>query len=212
MGDILQLAGPAETVGSSGNLSLATVAEILVYMKKTSGADDALLQTLLDSVAVAAFGFMQGRFLKRSSTPFDVVFTPRGEGDVIWLTQWPIGTVTSVQTGGMDQNGQFNPDHTYEATEWYSDVKAGRIYGSFPAGTKHSVRVVWTGGYAAVPQDAKEAAMMWAAVKYQRANDARWDQTSMQSATQGYSYGEEMPRFSQDIFAKYRSFGRWGPS
>ena len=204
----IALAGPAESVGSSGTLTLATIQEASAYMEKAldGGAFDAQLQVLIDGVSMQAYSLMGGRFLKRPATPFDFVFTPKGNGFTIWLPQWPIGTITSVQIGQIISDGTFSPSATLAAGEWYSEKSNGRIYGSFPAGSMHSVRVVWTGGYAAVPQDAKDACLQWVGVKLSRIRAARWDHTSMQKSDQGASYREqECPQQSFETFLRYKS-------
>jgi hypothetical protein len=205
--DSIAIAGPAETVGSSGTLTLVTVAEANAYLEKPAdaGAQDALLQILIDGVSFSAFALMGGRFLKRPSTPFDVVFTPRGDGSAIWLPQWPIGTISSIQLGNIASDQTFNPTTTLIATDWYSEPRSGRVYGSFPLNVLHSVRVVWTGGYTAIPQDAKDAALQWVGVKLSRIRAARWDQSAMQKADQGASYLDECPKSALDTFLRYKS-------
>lgn len=204
----IQIAGPAETTGSSGTLTLLTLSEAYAYLEKTAdgGAQDALVQTLIDGVSQNAFALMGGRFLKRPTTPFDVVFTPAGDGMVLWLPQWPIGTVTSVQLGKITSDTTFSPDVTLQASEWYSEPRAGRIYGSFPL-VMHSVRVVWTGGYTAVPADAKDAAAQWVGTKLSRIRSGRWDHTSMQAADQGFTFSDELPKSALDVFLRYKAEG-----
>ena len=202
----VQIAGPAETVGAAGTLTLATLAETLAYLEQTSdsgGPFDLLVQSLIDSVSVAAFGIMGGRFLKRPATAFDFAFTPLGSLDALFLHQFPVGTITSIDYGYMSQDGTFSAQQTPQATEWYADRRSGRIYATLPWG-KHSVRIVWTGGYVTVPQDAKEALFQWVGVKLARIKTARWDATSMQGANEARTFREqEIPVFSRDVFAKY---------
>ena len=204
--DRLQLSGPAETVGASGTLTLATLAETQAYLETPSdsgGAFDLLVQSLIDSVSVSAFGIMGGRFLKRPATSFDVVFTPVGDLEVLFLHQYPIGSISSIQLGYMSQDGTFSATQNLTGTDWYSDARSGRIYASLPTG-RHSVRVVWTGGYVTVPQDAKEALFQWVGVKLRNVRLSSWGALSIQSENEARAYSvEEIPGFARGIFGKY---------
>ena len=203
----LQLAGPAETVGPSGTLSLVTLAEALAYLEKPSDAGgpfDQLIQMLADSASVDAFGQMGGRFLKLGSDNFDFVMTPELDG-VIHLHQFPIANIALVEFGAMTADGVWAPSGSpLTTTSYYADKRSGRLYGNvtFPT-SLHSVRVRWTGGFSPVPTDAKEAALQWVGVKRSRQKQGRWDVLSMQGATEGYSFSSELPASAAAVFQKY---------
>jgi len=200
----LQLAGPAESVGAAGTLTLATLAEAQAYIEKPSdsgGAFDLLMQTLIDSASQGAFGLMGGRYLKRPATAFDFVLSPDSE-EVIWLHQYPIGTISAIQIGRLTANGVWESSYSLLATDWYADSRSGRIYGSWPD-AKHSVRVTWTGGYETVPADAKEALIQWVGVKLNRLRKARWDMRTVQDATSGATFENELPQSAAVVFSKY---------
>lgn len=202
----LQLAGPAESVGAAGTLTLASLAETQAYIEKpgdSGGPFDILCQTLIDSASTGAFGLMGGRYLLRPATAFDFVLSPDSP-EVIWLHQYPIGTITTVQFGRITGNGVWESTQTLLASEYYADSRSGRIYSfsGWPE-AKHSVRVTWTGGFVAVPTDAKEGAMQWVGVKLNRLRKARWDIRTMQDATSGFTFENELPQSAALVFAKY---------
>lgn len=205
MNRTLQLDGPAETTGASGTLNFVSLAEVLVYIEQQSdsgGAFDTLLQKLIDSVCVSAFGLMNGRFLKRPTTEFDYVFTPEND-DVLFLPQYPVGTVSVVELGYMSANGIWTASQTVAAEDFYVESVTGRIYGSWPR-VRHSVRIKWPGGYTAAPEDAKEAAAKWVGVKLQRSRVARWDVTSQtKGGTDSATYTAELPPEVAAIWSKY---------
>lgn len=201
----LRLAGPPETIGASGTLSLVTLAEALAYLNKPSdsgGPFDVLIQMFIDSVSTGAFGIMGGRFLKQPADFFDFVFTPESDR-VILLHQFPIVSISQIEHGHMTANGVWSSSGTIATTDYYADNRNGRIYGSWPDGILHSIRVRWQAGYATVPADAKEAALMWVGVKRSRQINGRWDVLAQQGPTEGYSFGAELPAASANIFAKY---------
>ena len=202
-GGRLQLAGPAETVGAAGTLTLVTVAEVQAYIEKPAeAAFDLLLQTLIDSASTGAFGLMGGRFLKRPATEFDFVLSPETE-EVVFLHQFPVGAVSLLEAGSMTANGVWTASHTFATTEYYVDARSGRLYASWPS-DRHSIRVRWSGGYAtAAPPDAKEALMQWVAVKLQRLRKGRWDVRSMSGPTESYSFDNELPQSAAVVFSKY---------
>lgn len=205
----LQLDGPAETTGAGGTLNFVSLAEVLVYLEQQSdsgGSFDTLVQKLIDSVSVSAFGLMNGRFLVRPSTEFDFVFTPEQE-DVIFLPQYPVGTVSVVELGYMSANGTWSSSESVAVENYYVESLTGRIYGSWPV-QRHSVRIKWPGGYTAAPEDAKEAAAKWVGVKLQRARVARWDVTSQtKGGTESATYTAELPPDVAAIWAKYATPG-----
>ena len=202
----LQLAGPAESVGAAGTLTLCSLAEFQAYIEKpgdSGGAFDILCQTLIDSASHGAFGLMGGRYLKRPATSFDFVLSPDSP-EVLWLNQYPIGTISSIQLGRLTGNGVWESSQSLLATEYYADPRSGRVYSfsGWPE-SKHSVRVVWTGGFDTVPADAKEALIQWAGVKLNRLRKGRWDIRTMQDATTGFTFENELPQSSAGVFAKY---------
>ena len=198
----LQLAGPAETVGAAGTLTLVTVAEVQAYIEKPAeAAFDALLQILIDSACTGAFGIMGGRFLKRPATAFDFVLTPETE-EVLFLPQYPIGTVSAVEAGYMSANNVWTATHVFASTDYYAESRSGRLYSQWPS-DRHSVRVTWTGGHVTPPSDAKDAVMQWVGVKLQRLRKARWDVRSMSGPTESYSFEDELPQSAASILAKY---------
>jgi len=206
----VQIAGPAESTGPTGTLSLASIAEFQAYIEKpgdAGGPFDTLCQLVLDSACVGAFSLMGGRFLKRPAAEFEFAMTPEAE-DRIFLHQWPVGTVSALEAGGFTANGVWQASYVYTAQEWYADMRSGRLYGTwpwgiFPPSLHHAVRVRWTGGFTTVPADAKEAVMQWAGVKLNRTRKARWDVTSSQGPTEGYTFSGELPDFAAATFAKY---------
>ena len=201
----LQLAGPPETTGASGTLTLVSLAEQLAYLEKPSdsgGPFDVLIQMLIDSASVGAFAKMGGRFLKLPVDNFDFVFTPE-IGGVIHLHQYPIATIALVEIGSMTADQVWSPVGAALGTNsYYADKRSGRLYGDWPT-SLHSVRVRWTAGYSSVPVDAKEALMQWVGVKRSRQKQGRWDVLSIQGATEGYSFAGEIPASADAVFAKY---------
>lgn len=209
--DKIQLSGPAETTGASGTLTLVSLAEVLAYLEVTSdaGAQDALIQTLIDSVCQHAFSLMGGRFLKRPATEFNYVFTPSGRGESVLLHQTPVGTISVCETGHFDSSGTWTAYETI--SDYYLDARAGALYrgniwgsfGGWPT-AKYSVRVSWPGGFTSVPADAKEAVCQWVGTKLQRLRRSRWDVTSLTSAAEAATYATELPQMAAEIFEKYK--------
>lgn len=200
----LRLTGPAESYGSSGTLSLVSVAEVLAHMEQTgdAGSFDALIQSYIDAVSAAAYGRMHGRFIKRPTTPFDYVITPINR-DTVFLHQWPIGTVSTVEIGYM-VGSTWTSTQTLTAVDYTLDSERGLLigYGGFPD-AQLSVRVEWTGGYTAVPPDLKEAVYKWVITKLVRKREGRIDATSQSGPTEGYTFEDELLKASRDIFQKY---------
>lgn len=202
----LRLAGPDETTGVTGTLNFVTVAETQAYIEKpgdSGGAFDTLIQTLIDSASQGVFGLTGGRFIKRSTTEFDFVMTP-DTVETILLHQYPVGAISLIEFGTMESNGVWALSWTPAASDWYADLRAGKIHGYWPSG-KHSIRVKWTGGFAstAIPADIKEAVFQWVGVKLSRLRKARWDASSMQGATEGWTFTDELPPSAAATIAKY---------
>jgi hypothetical protein len=148
---------------------------------------------------------MGGRFLLRPAAAFNFVLTPFDDGSTLFLSQYPIGTITAIETGYMSADDTWTSQGTVAAGDYYSDADSGRVFGAWPL-SMHSVRVEWTGGFeaAAVPADAKEAVMAWSAVKWQRVKRARWDVKTLSGASEGYSYIDtDLPAASETVLRKY---------
>jgi len=204
--NIVRLAGPAKTTGVGGTLSIVTLAEFQAYINEDSEAGvDARQQILLDSACYGAFSAMGGRFILRPATEFDMVLSSIDIGETIFLPQYPIGTISVLELGYMSGNGIWTSQTTVTTGDYYVDSDTGRVYGNWPL-TLHSIRVKWPGGFLAadVPADVKEAVMIWAAVKLQRARRSRWDVKTLQAASEGYAYIEtDLPESAAAIFRKY---------
>jgi hypothetical protein len=203
----LVLDGPDATTGAGGTLSLVTLAEFQAYINEDADAGplDARQQTLIDSACYGAFSLMGGRFLLRPATEFDYVLSPFDAGNTLFLPQYPLGTISVLEIGYMSANGVWTSQRTVASGDYYADAESGRVYGAWPLGM-HTVRVSWPGGYtsALVPADAKEAVMMWAAVKMQRVRRSRWDVKTLQAASEGYSYTDtDLPEVARATFQKY---------
>jgi len=200
------LAGPAPTTGVGGNLELVTRAEFQLYINEPSeAAVDARQQILLNSAHQTAFSEMGGRFILRSATEFDYVLTAPDDGDVLFLPQYPVGTISIVERGFMSAVGVWTSQGTVAASEYYVDAPTGRMYGNWPT-KMHSVRVVFPAGFIAaeVPADVKEAVMMHTAVKVQRTRRSRWDVKTLQAASEGASFYEsDLPPAAAAIYQRY---------
>ena len=204
----LVLDGPAATTGASGTLSFVALADWQAYIKETGDAGgpiDTRHRIVLDSALHSAFSLMGGRFLLRPSTAFSYVLSPFDDGSTLFLSQYPVGTITAIETGYMSADGVWTNQNTIDTDNYYADKASGRVYGVWPVAL-HSVRVEWDGGYIAaeVPADAKEAVMAWAAVKWQRVKRTRWDVKTLSGASEGYSYIDtDLPAASEAVLRKY---------
>lgn len=200
----IRINGPAETYGASGTLSLVSLAEVQAYMEQTgdAGPFDALIQSLIDSVSATAYGLMHGRFLKRPTAEFEYAITPINN-TTVFLHQWPVGTVSLLELGYMLGN-TWTTVQTLTSVDYTVDKEKGLLigYGGFPA-TQFGVRVNWTGGYTAVPPDAKEACFKYVMTKLIRKRKGRIDATTQSGPTEGYTFEDELPKAARVIFQKY---------
>lgn len=201
----VRINGPSESYGASGTLSLVSVSEVQAYMEQTGdsgGPYDTLIQTLIDAVSASAYGLMHGRFLKRPAAEFEYAITPVAS-DMVFLHQWPVGTISLVEIGYMLGN-VWQTTQTVNSTDYTLDTQKGILigYGGFPA-TQFGVRVNWTGGYTSVPPDAKEAAIKHVVTKLIRKRKGRIDATSQAGPTESYTFEDELPKAARIIFQKY---------
>ncbi len=199
--------GPIAKTGAGETLNFVTLLEFQNYINEPAvdAATDARMQQLIDSASYGAFSAMGGRFLLRPATEFDYVMASVAEGSTLFLPQYPVGTISRLDFGYMSANGVWVQSLAVPTSEYYVDSETGRVYGAWPT-SMHSVRVTWPGGYPAaeLPEDAKEAVMMTAAVKLQRARRSRWDVKTLTAGSEGYTYFEsDIPPVAAGVFQKY---------
>ena len=205
----LELAGPAPATGAGSTLELLPLAELHTYLKRsTDAAFDGVLQKLLDVVHWEVFRLTGGRFILRDATAFDHVLSVFEATKQIYLPQLPVGTITSVDIGSMTADATFTSTKSVATTEFYSNKEGGVLYaktlgGSWPRG-RHSIRVVYTAGFATVPEDIKGAVAQIVSVKFQRGLDADHGRLQVSQGTQGYVLTQDdIPKPAMQVIRNY---------
>ena len=161
--NVLELAGPVAAAGAGATLELATLAEFYAATTLTadSGAQDILVQAMLDGIHWRVFGRTGGRFVKTQGTAFDHVHSRRPGVRRASMKHLPIVTVTSVENGYMDGDGSFAVTQTLTTDDYFVDKKRGSIVLLVPVSAvydnEYNLRVVYTAGWTAAPTDLKNA-------------------------------------------------------
>lgn len=180
MGRFLTLAGPDPE--TAANLAVITRADLQTF-KKTSGAtdDNARLDMVVAYVNRGLYEVTRHRFLKATGTNWDLVLDGPPPGRPLVLPHKPINTLVSLERGHYDAGG-WTADYTYLATDIVVEKPAARITAVstqwFPSGAR-SLRCIYGSGWTTVPDDIHKAALVWAAVEYDRAAGGRHDRLSV---------------------------------
>ena len=207
---MIQLSGPGATRSAAANdyevLDLATLKTLLV--SASGGANDTVLQKLLDGVHQAAFKYT-GRIFKLNATAYVQLYHGPG-GTTLRLHQWPVATFTSLEAGYLtDSTGAFSILRTYASAEFYADKDRGIVMAmngaNFPSGW-HNLRVTYTAGFAAaqMPADIQRAIADWVGVCLKRSIKQSWDVASeaVHEEVQTFIL-DEMPKSTKAVMDRY---------
>lgn len=147
---------------------LATLANVKTTLGITSAGDDARINLIIPAVSAWVRTFCGRTF--DSATYTDHL--DGGDRAKIFLEEPPVGSITSLHVStawprvyGASQLLVLDTDYTLE------DGPAGivaRASGRFPEGPR-TVKVVYAGGYSAVPTDLERAVIEVVSVKLQKA-------------------------------------------
>jgi len=200
------------------NLEIVTPAAFKLYLQAGGTKDDVLIATVLDSVHRIVHRMIGDRFLtdltavSPAEPSHDYLLSGQGNGR-LQLPQWPVGTITSVRYGYVDgtvPDTDWVTTYTYNSNDYYSNNDTGTLHGvrrGFPRGY-NNMRVIWTAGYATVPEDLVAAINEFAAVVFKRAKDKRWDQLSIGDQSQTTTYARRaMTDESRITFNNYAPEG-----
>ena len=136
---------------------LVTLAEYKAYKKLTKTDNDTELNFLINSVSALVKTYVGHTFIDYFSTPKVEVFNTTSSINVLQLKEWPIVNITSVESRLTYEDGYVVVD----PADYFVDTYTDSIYknSSFWPSGFGAVKVTYTAGYAATPDDIKLATL-----------------------------------------------------
>lgn len=192
-------------------MALFSQAEFKEYSSIPAGvtAHDALITSLSTMISAAV-----DKYLRRTVEAATITETHSGTGkDRIRVLSPPIRTLTTVHSS---QNQTWDASTLVAANLLLTDEGAGVIYRKpqlnpelwpldkpiFPQGTLN-IRIVYDGGFAAVPEDLKLAAMMWARAVFDRRRAMGVVSRSVAGASESFEQAT-VPKMIRPFLDQYR--------
>lgn len=190
---LVKLAGPGSViVGANNDFELTSLGEVKTLLDIQNASNDVALQNWMDAVHQQVFNYLGRRFLRLSATAFDYIMD--GPGDAVFdLPQFPVVSITRLQSGYMTSTTAFSAQHEFTTGEYALDAERGTLrnisWVGFQAG-RLNIRATWTAGWAlaAIPPDVKRACAELIGIAQNRAKTKRWDveTISRQAITESY--------------------------
>jgi uncharacterized phiE125 gp8 family phage protein len=180
--------------------NLCTRDNVKSYLGLSGTAYDAVIDLLIPAASEAIEKFCGRRFGQASYTEYR-----DGEAaDRVVLRERPVTLVTAVWD---DPDRDFDDDSRLDADEYVLEPESGIVrlrYGSFADGVRN-VKVQYTAGYSAIPQDLAQACLMLVAAWFHRGREAAdgLDLRRAAETTQQY-LSEPMPAAVAGILATHR--------
>lgn len=132
---------------------LITITEFKSFEGITGSTEDSKLNLIIPSVSALVKDYCGKSFIDHYSVDKTELFSFRFEMDVIFPEETPIRTITSLE---VDYGDGYE---IVDTTDYGVDARIGTIRlkaGKFPVGV-NTVKLVYKGGYAAVPSALKLA-------------------------------------------------------
>jgi uncharacterized phiE125 gp8 family phage protein len=147
----------------SASTQLCSVSDVKQYLSISDSTHDALLGALVDGASEAIENFCRRRFATAEYTEYH----DGGDSAILLLDHCPVQSVDEVR---VDSRHDFENGEPIDEDDYVLYPEEGlivRIAGLFSAGTRN-VRVIYTAGYAEVPNDVNRACVMLAAAWFNR--------------------------------------------
>lgn len=153
----------------------------------SDSSQDALLTNMINASQRICEQYLHHPILQASYTEY---YDGDGTGKLI-LRKWPIISVTSIH---IDIDREFDSDDLADPTNYYVDSENGIIefYRAFAAGPAwfdegiKNIKVVYSAGFASIPDDLIEAADEHVAWMFRRANTEGTTQQSLGGKSEVY--------------------------
>lgn len=176
--------------------ALIDIAYIETHAKDVAASDEARYEGLINQASTLCES-KTGRVL--AAQDVTVVLDGPG-GDTLMLPEYPINSITSVH---LDSTRTWGAEA--EITDHYVDPVLGVLYRDTGWGkVRQSIRVVFNGGYATVPEDLKEACLEIVLWLSPRQKSAGVGLRGAKVDGQDIEYEITMPLNAQQILSTYR--------
>lgn len=138
---------------------LITLSDYKDMVGTTSSEEDTMISALIPAVSQLVKTYCDTTFVDHYSSAKTEIFSPRFAVDTIYLSEYPVNSITSVEertTYGSDYDTL-----TTASKEYYLDEELDALVRTNASGFKSwpigpgAVKVVYTGGYSTIPGDLK---------------------------------------------------------
>jgi hypothetical protein len=137
--------------------ALITLSDYKLYKKLTKTDNDEELASIVAAVSTLVKTYCGHSFIDYYATPKVEVFNIKPSQHAILLNEWPVKTVSLVEY----RDAYDKPYQTMSASEYYVDTSIDTLFihsGYWPEGFG-SVKITYTAGYSATPEDVKLASL-----------------------------------------------------
>jgi len=171
---MIEVSGPTD---SDANLALIDKTDYKSYVKTQSAESDTMLDMIIPSLCREFFDETGRKFMQNVSA--HTWLLDGTQTRILKLPQWPIVTVTSVETGYLASGDvtNFTVEKTLTTDDYMVRNSRGTLIrwnGKWWGGTE-TIRVVWTAGYTTTPAPLVRAMCEWTGIVLKRATGANWD-------------------------------------
>lgn len=137
--------------------ALITLADYKLYKKITKTDSDEELSAIIASVSNLVKTYCGHSFIDYFTTPKVEIFNTKASQHAILLNEWPVNTVSLVEY----RDDYTEAYQTLASTDYFVDTTIDTVFlhsGYWPEGFG-SVKITYTAGYTATPEDVKIAAL-----------------------------------------------------
>jgi uncharacterized phiE125 gp8 family phage protein len=185
--------------------ALVTLAEAKEFLKITGTSEDTLIEGFINKASIWANDFTQRLLLSRALTEYY-----DGDGDnELMLKQYPVSALTNLYDDVLRAFGAGTAINIASDVVLDSEKGIVRLWNqavAFNVGIAN-VKVVYTAGYATVPETIKEAVLIYVGHLYRRLyQDQRFGVSSETIGDRTTTFaGDVVPAKSKALLMPYRS-------